>query len=198
MQFEIVIEPEMPHESRLYNALARLKIEMNLSPSIGEMAKKIMRAAAGVTSLWENNAWADTTLHGDLLGPYIEDTKNALREHVRLKSARTARQLAKSIWSARRNPRGRDYEINPDLLRTTLETVECMADRRLTYSRKRARRALIGTPATGPAEGAMLDVLLAALDWAYALPTPQRKSAPLKVEGVLSAIKRLRRDTGQI
>jgi hypothetical protein len=106
--------------------------------------------------------------------------------------------LAKSIWSARRNRRGRDYDINPDLLWVVLEVVEGIAGRKLSYSHKRSRKAPPGTPDTGPAEGAMLEVLLAALDWAYALPTPQRKTAPLKVEGVLSAVKRLRRGTGQI
>ncbi len=198
MRFEIVFEPQGPQETRLYQALAHLKTEMNLPPSIGDMVTEIERIARNVPSLWDNNAWADTGSNGDLLWPLIEETKNALRDHVHLKSAREAHQLAKSIWSARRNRRGRDHEINPDLLGAVLEAVERIAGRRLTYSRKRTRRAPIGTPATGAAEGAMFEVLLAALDWAYALPSPQRKSAPLKAEGVLSAIKRLRRPSGQI
>jgi hypothetical protein len=193
MPFEIVWEPE----EYLYEALARLKTEINLPGSIRDMAIDIMRTAIGVTSAWDNNAWADTERNSDLLRPIIEETEKALRDHVKLKSAREARQLAKSIWSARRNRRGRDHEIDPDLLRAVLEAVERLAGRRLTYSRKRARRALLGRPTTGPPEGAMLDVVVAALDWAYAFPTAQQKSSLLKVEGVLSAIKRLRRQPGQ-
>jgi hypothetical protein len=161
------------------------------------MAARIMEAAKGVPSLWDNNAWADSERNSALLLPLIEETKSALRDHVHLKSSREARQLAKSIWSPRRNRRGRDYEINPELLWVVLEVVERIAGRKLSYAHKRSRKAAPGTPDTGPPEGVMLEVLLAALDWAYALPTPQRKSSPLKAEGVLSAIKRLRRPSGQ-
>jgi hypothetical protein len=198
MQFdtEIVNKPLESQETRLFEALACLKLEMKLPVSVERMTAHIKRTALGVTSLWDSNAWA-TKLHGDLLRHVIQETKQALRDHAHLRSAREVRQLANSIWSARRNRRGRNHEINPDLVLAVLESLEHIAGRKLTYSRKRSRGAPQGTPDTGPAEGAMLDVLMAALDWAYALPTPQRKSAPLKREGVLSAIKRLRRSQGQ-
>jgi hypothetical protein len=198
VQFEIVYEPQGAQETRLYQALARLKTEMNLPHSIGDMVTELERIARNVPSLWDNNAWADIESHGDLLWPLIEETKNALRDHAHLKSGRVARQLTKFIWSPRRNRRGRGHEINSDLLVAVLEAVELVAGRRLTFSRKRVRLAALSAPTSGPPEGAMLDVLLAALDWAYALPTPQRRSAPLKAEGVLSAVKRLRRPPGQI
>lgn len=197
MQFEIVYEPSGPQETRLYDALVRLKAELNLPLSVGDMAIEITQTAAGVTSLWDSDAWADTAGNANLLLPFIEETKNALREHAHLKSAREARQLAKSIWSARQNRRGRNHEINADLLLAVLDAVERIAGRKLAYTHKRSRRAPPGTSETGPAEGTMLDVLLAALDWAYALPTPRRRSVPLKAEGVLSAVKRHRRAHGQ-
>jgi hypothetical protein len=164
---------------------------------LGDMATVIMRVASNVTSLWDSDAWADTAALGDL-GRYVtEETKSALREYVHLKSPREVRQWTKFIWSPRQNRRGRDQEINPDLLRAVLETVERIASRKLSFGRKRMRHSPIGAATSGPPEGAMFDVLLAALDWAYALPTPNRRSAPLKPEGVLSAVKRIRRSGGQ-
>jgi hypothetical protein len=197
VQFEIVNELLEPQETRLDEALARLKAEMRLPGLIGDMATEIKRTAAGVTSLWDTNAWADTESHGDLLRPLMEETRNALRDHAHLGSPRAERQKAKSIWSPRRNRRGRDHKINPDLLVAVLEVVERIAGRQLSYSRSRIRSAPINAPTSGPPGGAMFDVLLAALDWAYALPSPQRRSASLKAEGVLSAVKRLRRPSGQ-
>jgi hypothetical protein len=186
-----------PQECRLWDALERLKREMKLPDHLGDMATEIMRVAGNVTSLWDNNAWSDTEGNGDLLLPFIEETKNALRDHAHLKSAREAGQLAKSIWSARRNRRGRDHEINPDLLVAVVEALERIAGEKLSYSRKRYRRAPLNASASGPPEGAMFDVLLAALDWAYALPTPNRRTAPFKPEGVLSAVKRIPRSGGR-
>jgi hypothetical protein len=181
-------------EARLCEALAHLKSKLKLSGCVRDMATEIKRTAKGVSSLWDGNIWAT---HGDLLRPFIKDTEEALREHVHLKSARGVRQLANFIWSQRQNRRGRNQEINSDLLLAILQSVEQIAGRKVTYSRKRKRRAPLNAPATGPPEGAMMGVLLAALDWAYALPTPQRRSTPLKAEGVLSAVKRLRPNEGQ-
>jgi hypothetical protein len=199
VQVEIEIEDNLlqPQDTKLHEALTRLEVELNLPHSVPDMAAEIKRTAVGIQSLWVSNAWADAKLWGNLLQPFIEETKNALRDHAHLKSAREERQLAKSIWSARQNRRGRNHEINPGLLLAILESVERIAGQTLSYSRKRTRNAQLGAPTSGPPEGAMLDVLMAALDWAYAFPTPQRKFAPLKREGVLSAIKRLRRSQGQ-
>ena len=59
-----------PEECRLWDALDRLKTEMKLATTLGDMATEIMRVASNVTSLWDNNAWTDTERHGDLLLPY--------------------------------------------------------------------------------------------------------------------------------
>src|SRR6516165_5094028 len=152
VKFEIIYEPS----ERLYEALDRFKIELKVPYRIEDMATEIKRTAEGVTSLWDNDRWADS--NEDLVRSSIVETKNALRDHAHLKSPRAARQLAESIWSPRRNRRGRGHEINPDLLLAVLEVVERIADRKLTYSRKRTRRAPLGVPTSGPAEGTMLDV----------------------------------------
>jgi hypothetical protein len=194
--FEIV--PDLkPYDARLHDALTRLKSKLRLSASVTEMAKEIKRHAQGVSSLWDSDAWADIAALGDLGRCVTEETKSALTEYVHLKSAREVRQLTKFIWSPRQKRRGRNQEINTDLLRVVLRVVEHIAGRKLSFGHKRQRLAPIGAPTSGPPEGAMLDVLLAALDWAYALPTPHRRSDPLRAESVLSAIKRLRRQSGQ-
>jgi hypothetical protein len=172
---------------------------MKLPGSMWDMASKIMRVAGHVPSLWHPDVlWADVVRDDEHLRPFIEETKDELRKRVHLKSSREARQWADFIWSARENRRGRNQEINLDLLKAVLECVECIAGKPLSYSRKRRRWAPLETATTGPPEGALFDVLLAALDWAYSLPTPQRRSAPLNAEGVLSAIKRLRHPQDRI
>jgi hypothetical protein len=193
VQFEIVYEPE-PHEQKLYDAFDRLKAEQRLPRHAFDMMREVQKAAANVSSLFDTDAWA---IAGKQMG-FVEEARKALKDHVHLKSPREARQLAEFIWSPRKNRRGRNQEINSDLLRSILECIERIAGRELSYKRRRSRRAGPGRPTTGRPEGPMLDVLLAALDWAQTVPNPQATIAPVQAEGVLSAIKRIRRRSGQI
>lgn len=187
MHFEIVFEPAV-NEEKLYAAIERFRAEFSIRADAPDIMREVQGVAASVPSVFETDAWA--TL-GCELG-LREATARALRDLEYFRSPRKARQEAKSIWSPRQNRRGRNQEIDLQLLSSILTCVEKIANRKFSYKRQRFRRAPVGSATTGPPEGSMLEVLIAAIDWANCVLGPKSDRRPIKAEGVISAIKRMR------
>jgi len=188
----------LPGEVRLYEALRRLKSRFCLADRVEDMGAKIQATIeALLPTMVDAKLWTNPEIAEDFIEPLSRDTEAALREHVSLKSPRAARQLARFIWSDREKRRGAPIKLDPVVVRTLCEAIEQIAGRKLSYSHSRAGKNAAGVhsgkPASGPAEGTMLEVLLSAIDWAQFVAHPDQPAARVKPEAVLNLYKKSRR-----
>jgi hypothetical protein len=182
--FRLIAEHELrPHWERLYLTVRRLKEHYRLPGSVDDMARHIMATERLLPDLIQ----ADPKMVDCLLQEGIPEAEEALMRHRGVKPRRKARQLATRIMSRRTNDRGAPEKYEAHIVLAFLAAVERVAGRKFSYSRR--FNADPNASDSGEPEGPMLDVLLAAIDWAYIEFRPLHKPSPANAEGILSVIR---------
>lgn len=211
----VIAERELtPEEAVLAGALARLRARYP-DPAVPAALKSVtdgqaIEAAIGrVLPLVRERELAQRSdldsLPPKLARTLLAETSADLRQDLRMPSGKKVRRLARFIWSRALHRRARPTRIDPAGVLILALAIESIAGRRFGYRHAHTRPGketrLSEPERSGPAEGEMLDVLLAAYAVAQArarllyVPEVLRPLQPPKAEGVLDIIKKARQST---
>jgi hypothetical protein len=193
--FRVVAEQEIDlAEVRLRIAVRQLRREFGLPRWEDDIAREIMGTVHRLSNLIEARPGdVDQLVRQVALG----DTLELFAELRSSETPRRRGQAVNALLSTRPKWRGRPAKLDPEIVLAFCESVERVVGRKLSYGHPRNRHAPSGTADTGRAEGAMLEVLLAALDWAFAIYRPRHEYLPVKAEAVLTVIKKARHPARQ-
>jgi hypothetical protein len=190
-------------EAGLFRAVEAMREQYHLSKTSMAMFEEIKRAIVPVLHILtvarhgDGKSFAESVTikrNGDAVS-LMEDTAAAILARFPDLSKRKAKQLAQFVWNNREKIKGRPPELDEHVVVHLLGVIEAITGQKFRYWRLKLDKG----SRSGEPVGAMLDALLAALDWANAtsLLGTGRRPPKAKAEAVLSLLKRVGRLKGR-